>query len=99
MPTETIVWLDIQIEVEHERAPVSRHLHRFAVVNISPPGAHVPLPPPRNGAHHYVGRTELADHRSFADYFIARLERDASPALIARNKRVVEAARQLPLDL
>lgn len=99
MPTSTIMWRDIQIEVTHERAPVSKHLYRFVVVNISPSAAHVPLPPPRNGEHHYVGRTELAEYRSFAQYFISRLERDASPALVARNKRIVEAARQLRLDL
>jgi hypothetical protein len=98
MPIETVIWRDIQIEVVHEQAPTSRHLHRFVVAKVSPPAAHLPLPSPRYGDHHYVGRTELDEHASFAAYFIARLEREASPALIARNKRVIEASRQLQLD-
>src|SRR5262249_31801483 len=34
MPTETITWRGIQIEVAHGQAPVNRALHRFAVVEV-----------------------------------------------------------------
>ena len=101
MRTETITWHGITIAVEHGKAPVNRFLHRFRIVNIVPVGVHLPLPlpPPRYEDFHYVGVTELAEHSDFCAYLIARLDRDAIPALIRRNAKIVANSRQLCLDL
>jgi hypothetical protein len=99
MTTTFLVWRGIKIEVTHGEAPKNRFLERFAVMKVTPAAAHLPLPQPRYGEHHYVGRTEIAQHANFRAYLIARLERDATPALIARNDRVVKASRQLQMDL
>jgi len=65
MPTETIIWRGIHIEVAHGQAPVNRALHRFAVVEVRPPEAHLPLLTPRYGRYHYACRTEISVHDDF----------------------------------
>ena len=46
-----------------------------------------------------VAKQELEQHASFARYLVHRLEEEATPALLKRNARCVERARQRSFDL
>jgi hypothetical protein len=96
MRTEKIHWHDVEIEVTHGDAPENLSLHRFAVRSIAPSGVVVPLHTPRYG-YHYVCKMELGIYDSFSAYLIARLDRDASPALLSRNASVANRSKQLRL--
>ena len=97
MRTETYIWRGINFKVVHGDAPKNRYLYRFIVEDVSPVAAHLPLDAPRYD-YHYVDKSEITEHGNLRSYLIARLERDATPALLQRNARV-EVSRQLCFDL